>query len=690
MIKYFTTLQNERGDVLPSYRAQVTDSAGSVVTIYADKGGTRFTDASGNNVNYATADERGRVSFYFTPAVGQILQTLDIAGNLLPGSEADFADSLVLDELSGEIAQSSVTDLVTDLGNKTATADLASTDAAKGVDLVAGAAKKIATRTAMKALTAAGDKARPLNLTETGREGIFIWDASVTIATHQADTREGIYIAPDAGSNGAWVRQYRGAGVADWFGAVADFNTGSSTGTDNKAAIEAALAVCKSCVLKPGRYGVASKLTIGQNQHLLVEGTPADTRIQPTTGFSDDAVIELNATRSFATRVQVEVPTAIYDPVANTGTQISCFKTSGSVYHQHLTDCRAVGGYRSAWVTAFETKLTRFQGDNSYDGIYVEQYDCSLHNVTTNNSTRYGLYTTKGIEGNDIHLVRSGDTGAYFSGGLPIMLSGLYIDTPTKDGVTFDNTNGARIDGIFFTKMGEGRASPASHDCRYFVFKKSRHNDLGGGSINIQNDGSTIDTTGHYFASYDDGVTISNEYERSIGNAFRNFRTSGIVIAKDATQRKFATWQKWLNCHNTAGRYNNEGLVYRGDQEFIAASGTTTLKFYIQDIDRAAAGRFAGLRGEWVARTGTGNRAAGTCFIPLAQAGDTGSKDGVVTTDYSVGTAPTFTLTGVNVTVSTNGSRNTMYVEVTVTNTSASSGTFSLAFRAPLDNQGPD
>lgn len=132
MIKYFTTLQNERGDVLPSYRAQVTDSAGTVVTIYADKGGTRFTDASGNNVNYATADEKGRISFYFTPAVGMVLQTLDLAGNLQDG-EADFADGLVLDALPGEIAQSAVTDLVTDLGNKAETATLASTAGASAI-----------------------------------------------------------------------------------------------------------------------------------------------------------------------------------------------------------------------------------------------------------------------------------------------------------------------------------------------------------------------------------------------------------------------------------------------------------------------------------------------------------------------------------------------------------------------------
>ena len=553
------------------------------------------------------------------------------------------------------------------------------------------------------ALALAGDAATDLDdayLTEGRRSGKFIFSSNDLSAEVAADTLQGIFIAPysdPTGASGAWVRDFLGIGVADWFGADPDFNTGTNTGTDNKAAIEAALDLCGACVLRtgsvgaPARYGVSSKVSIGANQHLIVEGTPAGTRIYPTSGFSDDAVIDMNATRSFATRVQVEVPTSIYDPVANTGTQISCFKTSGVVYHQHLTDCRAVGGYRQLWVTAFETKVTNFVAENGYDGAYIEQNDCSLTTFKTNNSTRYGLYTSKGVEGKDVHLVRSGEANMYLAGGLPIMLQGVYIDTPKKDGIVFDNTNGATLLGIFFIKMGEQRALSTDHDCRYLVFKKSRHNYLVGGAIQVQNDGSTIDTTAHYFLSIDEGITISNEYERSIGNTLVNFRTNGIVIAKDATQRKYAQWQKWRNCHNTAGRYNNEGLVFRSDQEVIAASGTTTLKFYIDDIDRAAAGRLAGLRGEWIGRTGTGNRAAGELFIPLAQNGDTGSKDGVVKTpDYSVGTAPSITIAPATATVSTNGSRNTMYVELVVTNTSASSGTFAFSFRSPLDNQGPD
>lgn len=135
MNKYFTTLTNERGDVLPNYRAQVVDNTGSIVTIYRDKSGTRFTDASGNIINYATASNNGRVSFYFEAEEGQVLQTLDAAGDLVD-SEPDFSDNLILANLPGNIAQSAVTDLTTDLAAKAASADLAATTSGKGAELV--------------------------------------------------------------------------------------------------------------------------------------------------------------------------------------------------------------------------------------------------------------------------------------------------------------------------------------------------------------------------------------------------------------------------------------------------------------------------------------------------------------------------------------------------------------------------
>lgn len=143
MNKYFTTLQNERGDVLPNYRAQVVDNTGAIVTIYEDKSGTRFTDSSGNIINYCTAEANGRVSFYFTAEEGQVLQTLDAAGDLVD-SEPDFSDNLILDNLPGNIAQSAITDLTTDLAAKAATATLSASTGASGIGFQSRATGSIA------------------------------------------------------------------------------------------------------------------------------------------------------------------------------------------------------------------------------------------------------------------------------------------------------------------------------------------------------------------------------------------------------------------------------------------------------------------------------------------------------------------------------------------------------------------
>lgn len=150
MNKFYETLTNQRGDVLFGYRAQVVDSFGTIVDIYRDRSGTRFTDGAGNIVNYATADEdTGMVQFYWTAATGQLLQILDPGGDLARPPIEGFGDNFVLTNLPGEIAQSSVVDLVTDLAakadtttvdaalaTKVATADLASTDTGKGAALV--------------------------------------------------------------------------------------------------------------------------------------------------------------------------------------------------------------------------------------------------------------------------------------------------------------------------------------------------------------------------------------------------------------------------------------------------------------------------------------------------------------------------------------------------------------------------
>lgn len=90
-------------------------------------------------------------------------------------------------------------------------------------------------------------------LYESGREGQFVWDASNLSTQVAADTQQGVYVAPasvPSGASGAWVRKFDGKKLhLRWFGAVADGGVG--TGTDNLAAMNAALAFMQTMSLNP-------------------------------------------------------------------------------------------------------------------------------------------------------------------------------------------------------------------------------------------------------------------------------------------------------------------------------------------------------------------------------------------------------------------------------------------------------
>jgi len=132
LIKYFNTVTNTRGDSLPNFRIQVTDSLGAIVEIYADSAGTRFTDGAGNIVNYTVAQSTGKIEFWWTPADGQSLQTTDASGALVDQT-TDFSNKYVLGNLPGNIGQDAVTGLVDDLAAKVAVTDLAAVGGAGGV-----------------------------------------------------------------------------------------------------------------------------------------------------------------------------------------------------------------------------------------------------------------------------------------------------------------------------------------------------------------------------------------------------------------------------------------------------------------------------------------------------------------------------------------------------------------------------
>lgn len=110
----------------------------------------------------------------------------------------------------------------------------------------------VATRTDLAAIAIpAAGTAR--FLTESGREGVFAYDASNLSSQVAADTLQGVYVAPASaptGASGAWVRRYDGVANVKWYGAKGDGVT------NDLPALQAAAARHKCVYVPTGTYPV--------------------------------------------------------------------------------------------------------------------------------------------------------------------------------------------------------------------------------------------------------------------------------------------------------------------------------------------------------------------------------------------------------------------------------------------------
>lgn len=100
----------------------------------------------------------------------------------------------------------------------------------------------VKTRTALAAVTSPAD-GDSRYLSESGREGVFVFRTANHATKVAADTLQGLYVAPASdvtGASGAWVRKFT-RGLVDflWFGALADM-TANGVGTNNTPMFDAA------------------------------------------------------------------------------------------------------------------------------------------------------------------------------------------------------------------------------------------------------------------------------------------------------------------------------------------------------------------------------------------------------------------------------------------------------------------
>lgn len=140
-----------------------------------------------------------------------------------------------------------------------------------------------------------------VTLSEAGREGQFRFDAGNCSGIVGADPRQGLTVPPasdPSGASGAWRRIWDGAtGRPEWFGAVLGANSPDAR-ADNKAGIEACIALCPITQLSAGDYWTQDTINIDvpyrtvrgvtmSDGYGYSDGRPTGTRILCVDGTKD-------------------------------------------------------------------------------------------------------------------------------------------------------------------------------------------------------------------------------------------------------------------------------------------------------------------------------------------------------------------------------------------------------------------
>lgn len=96
-------------------------------------------------------------------------------------------------------------------------------------------ARAVSSRSALAALISSN---ATIVLTESGRDGVFVWSGADLSTQVTNDPGQGIYVPPSSaptGASGAWVRKFSGPIFPWWFGAVGDGTTSDQTAFANMA-----------------------------------------------------------------------------------------------------------------------------------------------------------------------------------------------------------------------------------------------------------------------------------------------------------------------------------------------------------------------------------------------------------------------------------------------------------------------
>lgn len=269
------------------------------------------------------------------------------------------------------------------------------------VSATAGRLILVDTRAAMKASArSAGDVRR---LGESGREGDFVWSPLVPVATHQADTAEGIYIAPNATAAGAWVRRFDAAVNIRWFGATGDGLTNDS------AAFQAALSILRATAQTGFGYSVGGNRLFVPRGHYFLGTTTLDVTFSLTIEGEGNGLMSGGSTvlrwSAGATGIRVQGGRTVgangtkADDYVGGRCTIRGLHLRGGYVHGSTPEGEFHGVHLRDTASVQDCYISQFQGDGLFiigDVNFGNNTNCSEVSRSVVESCRNGVYLQGG------------------------------------------------------------------------------------------------------------------------------------------------------------------------------------------------------------------------------------------------------------------------------------------------------
>lgn len=285
-------------------------------------------------------------------------------------------------------------------------------------------------------------------LREAGREGLFAWDPAIAVSVHQADPAQGLFVARDAGSSGAWVRRFSGGVNVQWFGAKGD---GSS---NDGQAFARALNCLRSMAQQGFGYGWGGNRLYVPKGHYFLGATTLDVTASliiegDSNGLPSGGASVLRWSPN-ATGIRIQgggtsgaEATKATDYVTGTSVIRGLHLIGGYVHGStaegefHGIHLRAMAAVEDCFIRGFQGDGIHIRGDVSFsnntnlsfvsrttvetcrNGVFLQGGDanaCSFIHLNVNSNRRWGVLDTSFL-GNSYFGCHSATNGSQSSSG---------------------------------------------------------------------------------------------------------------------------------------------------------------------------------------------------------------------------------------------------------------------------------